>query len=318
MAGFSSGSSRRILPRKPRLVGRPWNDVARELQEVTDILLDATDNGIPPGFTNTAPTQIMPGDVANAGTQDLGWSAADHRHRIDTGSPAGLGNVTAQGTSTAFPRLDHIHKRDVRVKQAGADVGTRNGLNVVGPGLTVTDNPGADTVDIGLSTTLKTGFVPLALQDARRISGSDVINLAGTGGILALDSTPKLQRVNLAVQKGWRVIWAAADVTELQWQEYSPPDLDPAQSVVLSLLASMGGNTDTPTVDLRIWDGVTTNVFGGATGAVTGTTPVIYTVTIAGGSFATPVLPWSITVIPGAHGTDILRVDGFWITYTRK
>ena len=71
----------------------------------------------------------------------------------DYGSPVGLGNAAADGTSAAVPHADHVHKRDVRVKKAGIDVGTRNAINF-GANLIVTDNPGSDSVDVAAAASL--------------------------------------------------------------------------------------------------------------------------------------------------------------------
>lgn len=59
-----------------------------------------------------------------------------------------------RGTGPSYAYEDHDHgdiKRDVRVKKAGADVGTRNAFNIIeGANMTITmaDNPGSDQVDI--------------------------------------------------------------------------------------------------------------------------------------------------------------------------
>lgn len=68
----------------------------------------------------------------------------------DYGSPVGLGNANAAGSSSAVPRADHVHKRDVRVRAAGVDVGTRNAINFVS-GAVVVDDPGGDEVEVTIS-----------------------------------------------------------------------------------------------------------------------------------------------------------------------
>ena len=64
---------------------------------------------------------------------------------LTVGVPSGLANANAEGTVNAFVRQDHLHKRDVRVFQAGVEVATRNHLNVTG-GITATDDVGNDAV----------------------------------------------------------------------------------------------------------------------------------------------------------------------------
>jgi hypothetical protein len=75
----------------------------------------------------------------------------DHEHPVVTGVPSGLSNTTQEGVSTALPRLDHKHKRDVRVKKAAADIGTRNALNFTDStniAITAVDDAINDRVDI--------------------------------------------------------------------------------------------------------------------------------------------------------------------------
>lgn len=66
---------------------------------------------------------------------------------LTVGTPSGLANANAEGTTNAFVRQDHLHKRDVRVFQNGAEVATRNHLNFTG-GLTATDDSGNDAVNV--------------------------------------------------------------------------------------------------------------------------------------------------------------------------
>lgn len=77
---------------------------------------------------------------------------------LDTSAPLHIGLADTAvspsvGTANDFSRSDHGHgniKRDVRVKAAGADVGTRNAINFVS-GATVVDNAGADRVDVTIT-----------------------------------------------------------------------------------------------------------------------------------------------------------------------
>ena len=138
-----------------RLAGRGWEDAAPELERLLRKLLEAWSDSIPPGFNDVDPTTIVPGDSADSGAELQGWAAADHTHEVNTGTPAGLANTTAEGTSDSIPRLDHTHKRDIRVKHNGTDVATRNALNFVsdpsGVSITVVDDAGNDEIDVSLT-----------------------------------------------------------------------------------------------------------------------------------------------------------------------
>lgn len=107
-------------------------------------------------ISTDAPGDSAVGDVADEGIS-TSLALADHVHgREAFGSPTGLADANAAGSASTVPHSDHVHKRTVRVKKAGTDVGTRNALNLIegtGIGLTVADNAGADRVDITVAVT---------------------------------------------------------------------------------------------------------------------------------------------------------------------
>lgn len=142
---------RRITLARLRLAGRPWNMVARELQEWLERLSASNDDGLPPGDTEETPTTIEVGGTADTGTATTGWSPGDHAHALDTGIPAALGDTEAEGSSGSAPRLDHVHGRKVGVQEAGVLKGVRKDINFAS-GATVTDNPGAGSVDVVIAS----------------------------------------------------------------------------------------------------------------------------------------------------------------------
>lgn len=170
---------------------------------------------------------------------------------------------------------------------------------------------------VKLSTTLKTGFIPLPLPIWREIVTNDIPNAAANGGLLASDSTPVLGRVNGATDKQLRLAWAAANVDEIACSVISPPDLDEASVVEVHILAAMAGATDTPVIGVGFFEAVGDTNAGGNTGAITGTTVTEYTVSIAAANIAASPKAWAISLIPAAHGTDVLYIYGIWIEYTK-
>ncbi|NIN66091.1 MAG: hypothetical protein GTO63_15630 [Anaerolineae bacterium] len=152
--------SRRVMGDVPRLTRRPWESAARGLEEFLKKLAKAWQDGIPPGGSTSTPTTIEAGDTGTSGAILDGWAPITHEHPVVTGAPSPLANTDTEGTSTAIPRLDHQHKRDVRVKEDGADVSTRNALDFRNADMewTITDDPGNDEVDIigKLSATSRT------------------------------------------------------------------------------------------------------------------------------------------------------------------
>lgn len=169
-----------------------------------------------------------------------------------------------------------------------------------------------------LTTTMATGYIPLPLAQAREIATNDIINTAGDAGVLSSNTTPILARVNGATDKQLRLTWAASNVDEIVWSVVSPPDLDDAAAVEVHLLAAMEAANDTPVIGVSFFEGVGDSNAGGNTAAVTGTSVAEYTVSIAHGNIGAAPQPWSIGLVPAAHGTDKLYLYGAWIEYTRK
>ena len=161
------------------------------------------------------------------------------------------------------------------------------------------------------------GLIPLPLSQARILAANDYQNLAATAGVLASNSAPSLARVNGATDIGPRVSWAATVVAEIQWDTVVPNDLDETVAAVFTGIFSMAGATDTPVVTVKAMVGIAGADLGGATTAVAGTTPTSKT-----RNLTLPAAPQgsklAVALVPAAHGTDALRLDGAYITYTRK
>lgn len=164
-----------------------------------------------------------------------------------------------------------------------------------------------------------TGFIPLDLASLREITSNDIGNIAANGGLLATDSTPALERINGATDKGLRVRWAAANVDEVQFATVPmPPDLDESKNVTVHLLARMSGATDTPTINVEAWDGIGDTEMGGNTAALSATLAEL-TVTLAAANITGHPLGFlNINLIPAAHGTDALDLFAAWVEYTKK
>lgn len=100
---------RRISPGAPRLVGRTPNDYAQELQEFLEHGQKAAEGGLPAGFGRVVPVPVAVGGSGSAGNETTGWMAADARLVLGTGTPVPIGMTNAEGSSSAAPRLDHVH-----------------------------------------------------------------------------------------------------------------------------------------------------------------------------------------------------------------
>lgn len=136
----------------PVLAKRAWEDVGPELERFLRKLFDSETDGIPAGFKGTVPSTIEAGVLGSPGTELAGWMPPDAVHPVLTAAATDLANANAEGTSNALTRADHKHKRSVRIKFNGADVGTRNAINFTDMGTTITDDPGNDEVDVPIAT----------------------------------------------------------------------------------------------------------------------------------------------------------------------
>lgn len=179
-----------------------------------------------------------------------------------------------------------------------------------------------NTAGIGVSslgTNLQTGYIPLSLWNARIINSNAIINTI-EGGVVDGNTDPLVARVNGATDKQVRVVWAASNSAELQFEPIAlPADFDGTGSAwSVKVLAAMAGATDVPTIIVGVFRGIGDSSIGGATGAVTGTTIAAYSKSVAASAGTTAAKPVSISIVPGAHTTDALYVYAAWIEYQRK
>lgn len=194
------------------------------------------------------------------------------------------------------------------------------GAGTLGTGTVGASQLAANSVGVSeLIGNLKKGTIQLDITALREIATNDIQALAAHGGLLASDSDPALARVNGATDKALRVTWDTSnDTDEVQFPPVAKPvDLDEGTDLTIHLLMAMGGATDTPTVDVQVYDGLGDTEMGGATGAVTGTSIAEYTVTIANANVAAAPGFMNIALVPGAHTTDALYLYAAWIEYTR-
>lgn len=168
-----------------------------------------------------------------------------------------------------------------------------------------------------LSTTLKTGFIPVSLATVRELSSGSFINAAGNGGLLATDTTPILNTTNGDTDGAWRLAWAATNVDPIGFQVPLPPDLDEASAVEIHFRAAMADTNDTPVISADSYFDEGDTKVEDDSGAVTGATYAEYTITIAAADVPAGAQTLSVELTPGAHGTDILYMTAIWVEYTR-
>jgi len=217
-----------------------------------------------------------------------------------------FGTALAVVNSGATTTINVLHLAQIGIAVAAGAIGT--------------SALAANAVTAGkLTTTLGTGFIPLPMSIWRAVAANDVDVKANAGGLLAKDTAPIFERVNVATDKQQRVRWAAASVIEIMLGSIiSPPDLDNTSPVIFKIYAAMAGATDTPVLAMSCFEGVGGANLGGNTGSVTGVTPAVYSANFTPTAVAGAPKPWSFGLVPAAHGTDALHLYSAWLEYTRK
>jgi hypothetical protein len=158
------------------------------------------------------------------------------------------------------------------------------------------------------------GYIPLSLGSLRDLAANEIsTHLDDT-------TTPSFERINGATDKGLRVLWGTSNNDEVAFPEVPmPPDFDETQDITIHLVAEMSGATDSPTIDVQVFDSSGDTEMGGATAAITNTRAE-FTVTITAADITGHPLGWlSISLVPvGAHATDTLALFAAWIEYVKK
>lgn len=193
------------------------------------------------------------------------------------------------------------------------------GAGTLGTGTVSTTQLAANAVTAAkLSSTLVKGFVPLDITAARIISANAIQNTT-EAGVPDGNTSPSLARVNGATDKALRLIWAASSSEEIQFSPIAkPPDLDDASDLTIHLMIAKDTNTDNTAVcAVSVWDGVGDTNAGGNTAALSTASLTEYTVTLAAADLAAAPGFLNISLTPGTHTTDAIRLYAAWIEYTR-
>jgi hypothetical protein len=193
------------------------------------------------------------------------------------------------------------------------------GSGALGSGTVGTTNLATAAVTAGkLSSTLKTGFIPLDINTCRILATNAVQNTT-EGGVPDGNTDPVLARKNGATDIALQLKWAAASVVEVQFNPVAlPPDVDEASTLTVNLLVSKDTNTDNAAVvALKIFQGIGGSNVGGNTAALATAAITKYTVTVSAVNLAGPPSMLNIAIVPGTHAADAIFLNAAWIEYTR-
>lgn len=166
-----------------------------------------------------------------------------------------------------------------------------------------------------LSTTLKTGFIPIDLCSLQIIASNEI---GDTGNFLDGNTAPEIKRINAATDKAVIINYIANGVEEISTGPIPlPPDIDSTADLTVKIRAKMAaGGMDTPTIAVAYFEGVGDTNAGGATGALS-TTLATVSRAIAAADVGAAGACFTLTFTPGAHANEALEIHGIWVEYTR-
>jgi hypothetical protein len=293
----------------PVVVTNPASPVSNDpvrYGEMTGIALtDEGEGGNAATFT-TVEFGACVAEVSVKGIDDSGNSAVaagDSIFYVDADTPklskkaAGyffgfaIGTVNSAATATI----------EVLKVPAGSFIGTVNTGDLAAGAVTAAK----------LSTTLKTGFIPVPLANLLEGDATNIVAALGPA------TDPVLDMTNGDTDSALRVLWAATSVVPVIFQVPIPPDLDEAVDVTIHLRAAMEAANDTPVIDADSYFNEGDTKVSDASAAITGTAFAEYVITIAAADVPAGAQTLTCELTPAAHGTDDLYVTAIWVEYTR-
>ena len=257
-------------------------------------------------------------DLSVKGVNDSGNSAVavgDAIYYTDGDTPRLNKKATGVFFGFALETVGSGSTATIKVKHMPSPGSGSLGSGTVGPIQLADDSVPAPK----LAGNLAIGHIPLDITTVRIIS-TNAVHTTTEGGVPDGNTDPSLARVNGATDKALRLVWAAASVVEVQFAPVAKPaDMDGAAAVEVHLLIAKDTNTDnTAVVAVNIFDGVGDTNAGGNTAALSTASLTEYSVSLAAGDLGDPPGFLNISLIPGTHANDAIRLYAAWIEYTRK
>jgi len=172
-----------------------------------------------------------------------------------------------------------------------------------------------------LNAVLRQGHVWIPLFNLRELIAADIVVAAtgaaqGSGGILAKDTHPLLERVNVGTDPLYRVRWIAGNVDPVGFELPPPPDLMPKADVFIDVWAEMSAAGDVPVLTFDAREGKGDTNFGVASPALSATFRKISTRLKGANIFGE--LPGAVMITPGAHAAQAIHLYAIRVRYTRK
>lgn len=179
-----------------------------------------------------------------------------------------------------------------------------------------------------LPTNLRRGYIPLSMFAARSLSSAETIGgvtvTASTplsqaiGGLLHAGSTPTLT-MNSSDNHAAILTWASGVVTAVAFPPLPiPPDFSSAGGLSIHAIAERTSDAASNNVlDFRFWANENTSNKG-TTGSTMTSTPAEYSITVSSAEVGAHPGTWNITIVPGTHTNNAVRMWNSWVEYDRR
>ena len=204
-----------------------------------------------------------------------------------------------------FPEVSINHVRLAQVTTSGGDI-------------TVIEDCRGQHLFQSFAPPGKPGFVGVSLAILREVVSDDIPNAAGHGGLLAKDTTPKLEFANGDTDSCLRLNWAAGSQDAVVMQVALPRDFDSSSDLELHCRAASGGTTDKAGFDIDAYfNEGDSKVEGACEQAAASTMYEELVATIAAADIPSGAQTVTIELTPKAHGTDTIYGTAIWLEYSR-
>lgn len=308
------------------------NDPPESPEWTVDAIAPSAPFNVDVDIAGTAGETITAGEVVylsdGTGGKTAGrWYKADADNNYQSTLPACVGFAVISSTSG---NAITVRRMGRMTGLSGLTAGTTYYISATAGALTSTAPSNTRRVGVADSTTTlvvaaeivepKKGFIWFDLQSARNMSAANIFQTAANiGGLLASDTSNRIQRVNAATDKAVRIEWAAGITIEIQFPSFPyPPDWDDTQAVEVHMLVAMSATNDSPTMAVAYFEGVGDTNAGSSTSAISGTSVQERFVSIAAADVGAHPNFASISLTPAAHATDIVRLYALWVEYVQK
>jgi hypothetical protein len=159
---------------------------------------------------------------------------------------------------------------------------------------------------------------PVALTSVREDDGAvDIPAISDTpltsdpdgfGGVLAKNTTPRLEYINTSTDRAHRITWPAGNTDKVSFNVVLPSDFDESGGLIVTVRSAMSGTTDSCTIALNTHFNEGDTAVADNVSAVAGTSYANRLAVISAADIPSGPKTVTIEMTPSAHATDALYV----------